>query len=67
VKHGLLDDAAVAQVFDDDAFEECGRDTGVPDAFRIHDHDRATGANTQTWRFAALHAARAEEQTFALE
>jgi len=67
VEHGLLYHSAVAQVLDDDALEEGGGDTEVPDAFGIDDDDRTAGADSEAWSLAALDATGAEEKPFALE
>ena len=67
MKHRLLHHAPVAQVLDDDALEERRGDARVPDAFRVHDDDRAAGADAEARGLAALHAARAEQQPLPLE
>ena len=67
MEHCFLDDTPIAQMFNDDPLQQCGRDAGIPDPFGIHDDDRAAGADAEAGRFAALHAARAKEQTFPLE
>ena len=59
MKHRLLHNPTILQVLHDDAIEQSRRDRGVPHAFRVDHDDGATGANTQTWRFAALDAADA--------
>lgn len=63
----LLDDPPIAEMLDDDAFEQLRRHAGVPDAVRIHDDDRAAAANTKAGRFAAFHACGTEQQGFTLE
>lgn len=67
MKDGVLDNATVAQMLDDDALEQRGRHAGVPDALGIHDDDRSTGADAEAGRFAAFDATRAEEEPFALQ
>lgn len=67
MKHGLLDDTPVAEVFDDDAFEQGGRDASVPDALGVDDDDRATGAHAEARGLTAFDALGAEEEAFALE
>ena len=67
VEHRFLDDSTVTQVLDDDALEQRGSDTGVPDAFGIDDDDRTAGADSEAWSLAALDAIGAEEKAFALE
>lgn len=67
VKYRLLHHPTVTQVLDDDPLKQRRRHAGVPDAFRIHHDDRPSGANAETWRLAALYAARTEEQSFTLQ
>ena len=67
MEHRIFHDAAIAQMFNDDSLEECRRDTGIPDAFGIHDDDRAAGADAKARRFTTLHAPGTEEQPFALQ
>jgi len=57
---GFIDDAAVAEMLDDNALEKLWRDTPVPYSLGIDDNDRATRADAKTGRFAALHAAGSE-------
>jgi hypothetical protein len=54
-------------VLDDDALEEDGSDSGVPDALGIDDDDRTAGADAEARSLAALDATRAEEKGFSLE
>lgn len=67
MKHRLLDDAAIPQMFDDDPLEELRRDSRVPDALRIDDDDRAAGADAEAWRLPSLDAIGAEKEALALE
>lgn len=67
MKHGILDDAPVLQVLDDDALEERGGHVCVPDAFGVHHHDRTTRADAEAWRFATLDPRGPEQETFSLQ
>jgi len=67
MKHRVLHDAPIAQMFNDDPLEQWRRDAGVPDAFGIHDDDRAAGADAETRGFASLYPPWAEQQAFPLE
>src|SRR5947208_6027993 len=66
-KHGVFDNLAITEVFDDNALEELGRHVAVPDAIRIDHHDRTAGAHTKARRLTTLHATRSEQQSFALQ
>ena len=67
MKDRLFHHATIAKMLDDDALEERRGNAGIPDTLRIHHHDRSAGAHAETGSLAALHPARTEEQTFALE
>ena len=67
MEYRVLHDAAVAEVLDDDALEERGSDSGVPDALGIDDDDRTAGADSEARSLAALDALGAEEKAFAFE
>ena len=43
------------------------RRTGPPLHFHLRPDDRATGADAETWRLTAFHAAGPEQETFALQ
>lgn len=66
-KNGLIHDATVSQMLDDDALEKGGCDARVPDALGINHHDGAAGANTKARRFTSLYALWAEEEILSLE
>jgi hypothetical protein len=66
-EHRVANDIPVAQVFDDDPIEERRRDVAVPNAFGVHDDDRASGADAEAGRFTAFDSMRPEQQAFALE
>ena len=67
MKDRVLDDAPVAQMFNDDPFEEGRRDAGIPHPLGVHDDDRTGGADAEARCFAPLHATRPKEQSFALQ
>ena len=67
MKHSLFDRPAALEMLDHDSLQQFRGDGLVPHAFWIHDDDRAFGADAEAWRFAALHARGAEEQSFPLE
>lgn len=67
MKDRLLDDPAVAEVLDDDPFEQRGCHAGIPDAVRIDDDDRPPSAHAEAWRLSALDALRTEKKPFALQ
>jgi hypothetical protein len=67
MENRFFDDPTLFEVFDDDALEELRRHVRVPDALRIHDHDRAASADAEAWDLASLHASGAEEEIFSLE
>ena len=54
-------------MLDHNSLQQLRRDVRVPDTLRIDHHNWPTGADAKTWRLAALHAARTEEQVLALE
>ena len=67
MKYGVLDDAAIAQVFRDDSFKKRRRHARIPDTFGIYRHDRATGANAKAGCFGSLDARRTEKEILPLE
>lgn len=67
MEHRLLDYPAAAKMLDDDALEQLGCDSGVPDALRIDHDDGAASADAQTRCLTAFHAVGAEQQVFSLE
>lgn len=67
MEHRLLDDTAIAQMFDDDPLEQLRRDTGVPDTLRVDDDDRAARADAEARRLASLDAIGPEQEALALE
>ena len=67
VKHRLLDDPAIAQMFNDDPLEQGWRDPGVPHALGVHDDDGTARADAKARGFAPLHPTGSEEQAFALQ
>ena len=67
MKHRFLDHVPVAKMLDHNPLEQWQRDSRVPHALRVDDHDRAAGAYAETGRFTALHAPRAEEKPLALK
>src|SRR5213595_3364351 len=54
-------------MFGDDALEQRGRHSAIPDALRIHNHDRPAGADAEAGRLTALDAAGAKQETLALQ
>jgi hypothetical protein len=54
-------------MLDDNALEQRGCNCAIPHAFRIHDDNRATLADSETRSLSALHTRWAEEQSFALK
>lgn len=67
VKHGILDDAPVLQVLDDDALEERGGHVRVPDAFGVHHDDRTTRADAEARGLATLDPRGPEQETLSLQ
>ena len=63
----FVDDFPVPEVLDDNALQHLRRHVAVPHPFRIHDDNRPAAADAEAWGLAALHAAGAEKQPFALE
>src|SRR5262245_46178254 len=51
----------------DDALEQRRRDTAIPDAFGIHDHDWPAAANTKARRLSSLDAIGPEQESLALQ
>ncbi len=67
MEYRFADHPAVLQVLDDNAFQQLGGDSGVPDAFRIDNENRASGAHAQAWRFTAFYPSRAKEKASTIE
>src|ERR1051325_3530018 len=67
VKHRLLDNPSIAQMLDDDSLQQLRRDAGIPNPFGVDDDDRAARAHAEARGLATLHAARTEQQAFALQ
>jgi hypothetical protein len=67
MKHGLLDDATVAEMLDDDALEQRRCHTRIPHALGVHGDDRPSAAHAEAGRLTPLHAAGPEEQPLALK
>lgn len=64
---GLLDNSTAPQMLDHNALEQGRSYVSVPDALRVHDHDRAAAADPEAWCFAALDPRWAEEESLSLE
>jgi hypothetical protein len=67
MNYRLVDDPSVAQVFNDNAFQENGRYLAVPHPLGVHDDNRPTTADTEAGRFASFDATGPEKQSFALQ
>jgi hypothetical protein len=66
MKNGFLDHSAVFQVLDDDPLQKLGRNSGVPDALRIDDDDRSSGADAEARSLASFDPRWPKQQVFAL-
>ena len=67
MNYGFLDDPALAEMLDDDPLEQRRADVAVPHTFGINNDNGPAPAHAKAWRFAALDARGAEEQSFTLE
>jgi hypothetical protein len=67
MKYCVLDYPAVAKVLDDDAFEQLGSDSAVPDPLGVDHDDRSSSTDAETWRLAAFDTSGPEQQVFPLE
>ena len=67
MEHRLVHHLPVAEMLDDDALEQCGRHSGVPNSFRVDDDDRSAGADAEARRLAALDPPWPEEQSLAMQ
>jgi hypothetical protein len=67
MKHRLLDDPPIAEMFDDNPLQQRGRHAPIPDAVGVDDDDRTATANSEAWRLAALDPRGAKEETLALQ
>lgn len=65
--NGFVDDPSPAEMLDNDPLEERRADGAIPYTLRIDHHDRPAPAHAEAWRFAALDARGAEQQSFTLE
>ena len=67
MKDSLINRFSVLEVLDHNAFQQRGGDLGIPDAFRIHDHDRTIAAHAKARSLAALHSLRTKQQVLTLQ
>lgn len=67
VEYRLLHGIPALQVLNDNSLEQLGSHSAIPYPVRVHDDDWTVGAYSEAGRFAALHAAGAKQQIFALE
>ena len=67
MKDCFLDFVTALEVFDDYAFQQCRGDSAVPDALRIHNHNRPAFTYSEARRLAPFHPAGTEQQTLSLE
>ena len=67
MKDRFVDRLSSLEVLDDDSLQQRRRYIGVPDPFRIDDHNRSAAADAEARRLASLHASRTEEQIFPLQ
>jgi hypothetical protein len=67
MKHRLLHDSPVPEVFHHDPLQQLRGDGGVPDAFRVHDDDWSAPADAEARGLAALDTSRTEEEPLALQ
>jgi len=67
MKHGVVDHPAVSKMLDNDPLQKGRRHSVIPDAFRIHNKDRAARTDAEARCLAAFHPVRPEQQTLALQ
>src|SRR4051812_550128 len=67
VENGLVHRLSFLEVLDDDALEQSGSHSRIPDAFRINNHYRSVDTHAETRCLAAFHALRTEEKILPLQ
>jgi hypothetical protein len=67
MKHSLVYRLPVLEMLDNDALEQRGGHSRIPDPIRVNDDDRAVAAHAEARRLAPLHTLGPEEEILSLE
>jgi hypothetical protein len=67
MKHRLIYRLPILEVLDDDALEQGGSNSRIPNTFGINDDDRTFGAHTKARRLSTFDALRPEKEVLSLK
>jgi len=67
VEDSLINRVSMLEMLYHDALQQGRGHPGIPDALRIHDHDRPRSADAEAWGLTALDALGSKEKVLALE